>query len=765
MRHLAVIFVALSPMACDGPVMSADAGTDAAIVDAGPPPPSRPAAEPLIQWVDPFLGTGGVGYNDLGNAYPGPTRPFGMARPGPDTSTETGTPGFNHCAGYSDRDLYVDGFSQTRMEGTGTPDYGHIGLMPIPAMEDAFVTQRGSRSLWVEGSREASPGYFSGRVQRGNVRTEITSTERVGIYRFTFEPGDPLAILVDIGHRLSDDSTVMEGSVAIDLAAQEVTGYANIMAGYSGRVGGVPLYFVARFDRPFAAHGVWEGTTRRDGELTAVGGLSGAWVSFDPGAGETVILEIGISAVDLAGARANLEAETVAFDFDAARLESERVWETWLSRVRVEGRDEGEFGRFYTALYHSLLMPTLATDVDGRYLGIDRAIHTASGFTYYTDFSLWDTYRSLHPLLTLLYPEAQLDFLESLSAMARDGGAMPRWALGPGYTGGMLGDPAAIVMADSYRKGLTDFDLRSGYDALRMSALGDVVIPTAGYRGRGNAEVYDRLGYVPIETGGWSASKTLEFAYADYALGHLAEALGETADAARFFERAGSWRNQWDPAREFFVGRHEDGSFATQFREEQWQDYLSEGNPRQYLWLVPHDVPGLVEQLGGRDRALERLREFFAESEGERHTAFPPVWYWQGNEPDMHAAYLFTALGEPRESARWARWVAGAFYGDGPGGLPGNDDGGTMSAWLVFTYLGFFPFAGEDDYLLGSPFFTRAELAIGGGTFVIEAPESSTQEPIVTEAAVDSTPLTDFRLPHALIQPGSSLHLTMGPDT
>lgn len=747
-------------LACDGATPAADAGptdagTDAGPVDAGPLPPSVRAEAPLVQWVDPFLGTGGSGFNDLGSAFPGPQRPFGMVRPSPDTAEPGGAPVFTHCAGYAFEDDFITGFSQTRMHGTGIADYGHVALLPVPEMEDAFVTQEGAMTR--KSDEEASPGYYAVTLERGAIRAELTATERVAFHRYTFGAG-PQAVLVDVGHRLANDIEVVDGSVTVDPEAREVHGMARIDGGYSGRFGGVRMFFVARFDRAFEAFGTWEGETRSEGVATASGGQSGAWVSFG-GEGEAVEVAVAMSFVDVEGARANLEAELGAFD--DVRADTEAAWETLLSRVRIEGRDEGFFRRFYTALYHSLLMPTLATDVDGRYRGVDDEIHTADGFTYYTDFSLWDTYRTLHPLLTLLYPEIQLDFLRSLTAMAVDGGAMPRWPLGHGYTGGMLGEPAAIVMADSWRKGLTDFDLRAAYDAMRRGAFGEA---SPAFGGRGNAELYDRLGYVPVETGGWSASKTMEFAYADGALAHLADALGETDDAARFRERAGSYRNIWDAERGFFLGRHEDGSFTASFREDRWQDFYSEGNAWQYLWLAPHDVDGLVAQLGGRDTFLERLRLFFEQSARERRTAVPPTWYWHGNEPDMHAAYLFTAVGEPAESARWSRWVADAFYGDGPTGLPGNDDGGTMSAWYVFTGLGFFPFAGGDDYLLGSPRVTRAELTLDGGTFVIEAPESSERAPIPTEVTLDDAPLEGGRIPHADLRPGSTLRLMMSGE-
>lgn len=732
-----------------------DGGADAGRVDAGPPPPSAPAAPPLVQYVDPFLGTGGSGYNDLGSAFPGPQRPFGMVRPSPDTMEPGGAPVFTHCAGYAFDDDFITGFSQTRMHGTGIADYGHVALLPVPEMEDAFVTQEGAMTR--KSDEEASPGYYAVTLERGEIRAELTATERVALHRYTFGDG-PQAVLVDVGHHLANDVEVVDGSVTVDPDAREVYGMARVDGGYSGRFGGVRMYFVARFDRAFEGFGTWEGEARREGVAEAIGARSGAWVRFGADA-EAVEVAVAMSFVDLEGARANLDAELT--DFETARTETEAAWETLLGRVRIEGRDPGFFRRFYTALYHSLLMPTLATDVDGRYRGLDDAIHTADGFTYYTDFSLWDTYRTLHPLLTLLYPEIQLDFLRSLTAMAVDGGAMPRWPLGHGYTGGMLGEPAAIVMADSWRKGLTDFDLRAAYDAMRRGAFGEA---SPAFGGRGHAEVYDRLGYVPVETGGWSTSKTMEFAYADGALAHLAEALSEDADAVRFRERAGSWRNTFDPERGMFVGRHEDGSFVSEFREDRWQEFYSEGNARQYLWLVPHDVPGLVEQLGGREPFLATLRNFFEQSARERRNFTPPEWYWHGNEPDMHAAYLFTAVGEPAESARWVRWVADAFYGDGPTGLPGNDDGGTMSAWYVFSGLGFFPFAGGDDYLLGSPRVTRAELTIDGGTFVIEAAEASERAPIVATAELDGAPLEDLRLPHAVVRPGATLRLSMTAD-
>lgn len=743
----------LLALGCTSP-LDPDAGGGDGGIDANVPvPPSFRAPEPLIDLVDPFLGTGGLGYNDIGSAFPGPQRPFGMVRPGPDTSTEFGAVDFLHCSGFAYGDPYVTGISHTRMHGTGIADYGAVSLLPIDAMRPEYVTSAGARTRFVEGSRVASPGYFAMTLERGEVRVELTSTERVALHRYTYREGEPQGVVIDVGHSLADGVSIVDGSVEIDPEAREVRGFSHFSGGYSDRFGGMPVYFVARFDRGFAEHGVWEGEELREGGTSAAGAASGAWVSFDPSEGRTVRAEVAISFVDLAGARTNLEAESAGFDFDAVRAESEAIWERELSRVRIEARTEADVRRFYTALYHALLMPTLAMDADGRYRGLDGEVHVADGFRYYTDFSLWDTFRTLHPLLTLLYPEIQLDMLRSLVAMARDGGAMPRWPLGIGYTGGMVGEPAAIVFADSYAKGLRDFDLRTAYDAMVRSAEGRA---SERFEGRGDAEVYNRLGYVPM-----GASKTLELAYADWALARLAEALGDAEGQARFAARAGNWRNTWDPARGFFVGRHEDGTFAERFHEDTWEPYYTEGNARQYLWYVPHDLTGLAELAGGREAFLARLGEFFAESRRERRTLLPPAWYWHGNEPDLHAPFIFAALGEPAETARASRWVARTFYGDGPTGLPGNDDGGTLSAWLIFASIGLFPIAGHDDYVIGSPLVTRAELSIGGGTFVIDAPESSDRAIYVREARIDGEVLSAPRLPHSAIVPGGRLELDM----
>jgi predicted alpha-1,2-mannosidase len=453
--------------------------------------------------------------------------------------------------------------------------------------------------------------------------------------------------------------------------------------------------------------------------------------------------------------------EFPTFDFEDARTDAEAAWEALLGRVELHGTSEREFEIFYTALYHTLLMPTLASDVDGSYRGLDGEVHTAD-FPYYTDLSLWDTFRTQHPLLTLLYPEYQTNFLRSLARMAKDGGYMPRWPLGTGYTGGMLGESATIVFADSYEKGVTipADEVAVAYAAMRKTAMAPVPADSP-YPGRTGVLDYIALGYVPMEAGGSSVSWTLESAYNDFALASLATALGEPDDAAMFTARAGNYRNTYDPVSGLMVGRRKDGSFVADIDPLGWQDFYAEGNAMQYLWYAPHDLPGLAELMGGRDVMLDRLRDLFKNSEAEVIGIMPQQYYWHGNEPDLHAAFIFTALGEPAETARWSRWIGDKRYNDGPGGLAGNDDAGTLSAWYILAASGLYPLAGTDTYLVGSPRFTRMTLHLPGGDLVLDAPEASADAIYVDGATLNDAPITSPSLRHAELAGGGVLRFDM----
>jgi predicted alpha-1,2-mannosidase len=723
-----------------------------------PDAPARAATVPLVRYVDPRIGTGGVGFG-VGSTYPGPARPFGMVHPSPDTSTGKDAVGFSHCAGYAYDDTFVEGFSLTHANGMGIPEYGSIGIMPVVGMSPEKTKQSGYRSRFSHARETVSAGYYAVTLDDSNVRVEITAAERVAVLRATFPQASDAHVLVDIGHLVaSDGMKIADGRVAILPQASEVEGFARIDGGYSGRYGGMNVYFVARATRPFARHGVWKAGQLFPGEASRDGADVGAYLAFDTASEPIVELRVGISFVDEAHARQNLEAENAGFD--DVRRGAEAAWEKALGVAAIEARSDRDFRMFYTALYHALLMPTLATEADGSYRGIDGEVHQASGFRYYTDFSLWDTFRTLHPLLTLLYPDWQRDMLRSLAAMGRDGGMMPRWPLGVGETGGMVGDSADVVFADSWIKGVRDFDLREAYAVMRKQATGKPP-PGSLYAGREGIDEYIARGYVPIEGNSASASKTLEYAYDDFALAALADALGEAADRDAFLARAKSYANLYDETSGFLTGRHADGSFPS-MSPTSFESFFAEGNAWQYTFYAPHDIPGLAARMGGRDAFLEKLEQLFTRAACRpKIVGLPPQYYWQGNEIDLFAPWSFAVLDDWTRTARFTRWVMESQYGDGPDGLPGNDDGGTMSAWYVFGALGFFPLAGTDLYFLGSPTLTKATLHLRGGDLVIEAPDARPRARYPSAATWNGAPLARPRVTHAQIASGGTLRFSL----
>jgi predicted alpha-1,2-mannosidase len=438
----------------------------------------------------------------------------------------------------------------------------------------------------------------------------------------------------------------------------------------------------------------------------------GAWLRFDlSGANEpSVELELAISYVSIAQAEANL-AELDGHSFDQTKAAAADSWDAELARVRVLGGSDEQRRLFYSALYRAFLAPTTFTEANGSYRGFDDAIHDAGDATYYTDFSLWDTYRTVHPLFNLIQRERHADMLESLARMAAQGGDLPKWPLGIGYTGGMVGTSADIVLADAYLKDITDFDVETAYAAARLHA-----IEPRQNAGRGGIVGYRERGWVASDEIGASASRTLEFAHADHALSRWADALGETQDAALFEASAHNWKHLWAPELEFLIGRRADGSFELDgFDPLVWENYYSEGTASHYLWAVPHDVVALAELMGGIVPARERLAAYFETSaafmDGGGYNPLMPVpYYWQSNEPSLHDAYLFTELGDPASTQRWVAWARERYYGPGPNGLPGNDDAGTMSAWYVFAAIGLYPLPGSDGYWITAPIFERVEL-------------------------------------------------------
>lgn len=704
------------------------------------------ATAPFVRYVDPLIGTGGDGFG-TGSAFPGPQRPFGLARPGPDTSTATGDAvSFAHCAGYAFIDSHIAGFSQLHMHGTGIVDYGAIGFMPTLTMTAEKTTQRGYLSRFSHSRETVEPGYYRVVFDGSNITTELTATDHVALYRVTFAQNTDGVLIFDLGHTLPG-VRISAASITVDTPRNELYGRVRFLGGYSDRFGGVEAHWVARLSRPLTRAGTFTHGTLTPDTDTQTGTTVGAYVPIDTSRETTVTVAIGLSLTDLDHARANLAAESPSLDFDAARSASVAQWEALLSRVKITARGEHALKTYYTAVYHTLLMPTRVSDTDGTYRGVDGQLHHTDGWNYYSDLSLWDTFRTEHPWLTLVYPEYQRDFVRSIVAMAEALGYFPRWPLGTGETGGMVGDCGALMVADTWLRGLRDFDVDTAWSIANRSAH------ETPSRREGLSE-YLSNGYVSIDNTSSSASSTLEYAYADGALAAMARGLGHTDDAQWFASHALNYRNLYDPAQGYFLGRHRDGTFAMLDRAINWQDYFAEGNAWQYLWYAPHDLDGLSTLMGGRDTLLSRLDDFFTRSMNTRRNILPDPYYWHGNEPDLHAAFIPSHFDDLATASRYVNWVRTTRYDTSPGGLPGNDDAGTLSAWYTLAALGMFPLAGTDQWLLAAPSVTRAEVSLGTTqTINITAPNVTTSP----RATWNGTILPRPRLSHSQLAHGGTL--------
>jgi predicted alpha-1,2-mannosidase len=726
------------------------------------------AAAPVIQYVDPFIGSGGLGFG-FGSAVTGAVAPFGMVRLGPDTAKGGVIVPFYHYSGYYYDDQTIMGFSHLHFHGTGANGYGDLLVMPVPGFTPDKIKTTGYRSNFSKSTEIASPGYYAARLNNGNILAELTSTGRVGVHRYTFPSGaSGAAVVIDAG-RLIADSPARNIDLTIDPDGRTVVGHHRAEGGMSG---GFDLYWAIAFDRPLKGYGGWRGqeVLADATSITAPTEGGGVYLEFDVPDGGSVNLRVGLSMVDLDGAKNNLATEAPDFDFDATRARTEARWESMLGRVKVAAGNTDSDARalrmFYTAAYHSLIMPTIFSDADGRYRGFDHQTHQADGFQFYSDLSLWDTFRTLHPWLTLAYPEVQRDIVISLLKMYEQDHFLPIWPVSQGDSGTMIGASAELVIADSFVKGIRDYDTAEAYEAVTRSGR-EPRPPTSTSPGRRHIEDYLALGYVPQEDDESSTSMTLEYAASDGALSEFAKAFGRDADAAEFAGRAGNYRNHWDSATKFFRAKYRDGSFKTPFDAKQWDVDYRESTAWQYLWYVPHDPQGLIELFGGRESFVDALESFFEKSKQEHDKLndvsrmLPRTYYWAGNEPDIHTAYLFVDAGRADLAGHWSRWVLETAFGSGPDGLPGNDDCGTMGSWYLFTALGFYPVPGYDKYYVGAPLFPTTEITLPSGVLRINAPGAGPGKDIPRQASLNGTELPAFIFRHSDLAHGGKLDVEL----
>jgi predicted alpha-1,2-mannosidase len=718
-----------------------------------------------IAAVDVFVGTGGDGFG-VGSSLPGAGMPYGMVKLSPDTSSPNGAQmQWSHCGGYAYDDPKIVGFSHTHMHGIGVPGYGSVLFMPSVGFDPAGIEDNGFREVYDKDSEVGLPGYYGVTLGESGIAVELTAGHRTGVHHWTWPegtgsggggPADGAVLNIDLAYAIGGGKG-LAGAVEVMALERRVRGWTHTDSDHGGDF---VVYFDAVFDHDVTGYGTWADGVVSESVATAESTAVGAWLVFDVSEDLSVLAQVGISYTGPEGAAANREAEAVT-SFATARVRAQRAWQERLGRVEVRGGAADQQRIFYSALYHVYQHPTLVTDTDGSYRGFDDAVHN-DGRPYYTDFSLWDTYRTLHPLLILLEPAESADMAQSLVRMAEQWGGLPRWPLATSDSGSMIGTSADVVLAGSYLKGADNFDVERAWEFMWDHAREPVCCGS-----RSGVEEYLTLGYVAADLTGGSVSKTQEYAWDDWALSNLATALGKDLEATTLWDQSRTIGALWDPSVGFFRGRLTDGSWDPSFESTAWEEYFTEGDAWQHLWLSPHSEL-LTEIMGGRQNMLSTLEEFFELTLEDWENSSMGLWamlpyYWHGNEPDIHAAYLFAAEGRPHLTQKWVRWIMDSFYDLGPKGLAGNDDAGTLSAWYVFSSLGFYPWAGSDRYYVGTPAFERATLHLPGGDFVVRA-TGLDQGFYVQSVTLNGADLDVPWFSHADLAAGGTLSFVLGAE-
>lgn len=706
------------------------------------------------QIVNPFIGT-----DFTGNTYPGAQAPFGMVQLSPDN----GLPGWDRISGYFYPDSTIAGFSHTHLSGTGAGDLYDISFMPVTLPYHEAEAPLGIHTKFSHQNEQAHAGYYRVKLTDYDIHVELTATPRCGIQRYTFPEADA-AVFLDLKKAMNWDVTTDSYIEVVDSVT--IRGYR-----YSeGWARGQRVYFETRFSKPFRAVHIDSSailsvmdTVKKTTER--IGTAYKARFDFKTVAGEQVTLSTALSGVSMAGASKNLKAEVPKDDFDYYLKQTENRWNEELGKIAIRTADKDAKVKFYSALYHSKLAPTIFGDVDGAYFGADRKIHRAEGWTNYSTFSLWDTYRASHPLFTYTDPDRVNDMVKSFIAFYEQNGRLPVWNIYGSETDMMIGNHAIPVIVDAYLKGIGDFDANKALAACVATANID------HYRGIG---LYKKIGYVPYDvqdtynSDNWSLSRTLEYAFDDHCIAVMADRLGNKAIAATFSARAKYYRNVYNPASSFMQPRHSSGKFVAPFDPEEYSTHICESNAWQYFWSVQHDIPGLMDLVGGKSRFAQKLDSMFTMHPVDSSKL--PIFstgmigqYAHGNEPSHHALYLFNAVEEPWKTQHYAAQVMETLYLNNPSGLSGNDDCGQMSAWYVFSALGFYPVDPVSGrYEIGTPIFPYSELKLANGKkFTVKANRVNKSNIYIRSVTINGKPLETSYITHEQIMSGANLVFEM----
>ena len=706
-------------------------------------------ANDYTQEVNPFIGT-----DFTGNTYPGAQAPFGMVQLSPDN----GLPGWDRISGYFYPDSTIAGFSHTHLSGTGAGDLYDISFMPVtmPYLESA-EGGLGIYSKFSHADEKASAGYYQVKLKDYNIDVELTATPRCGVQRYTFPKAESMVVL-NLKKAMNWDFT-MDSQI-------EVVDSCNIR-GYrfsEGWARGQKVYFATRFSRPFKNVEIADDEIKLKGEK--VGTSKVARFMFDTEEGDQLTIVTALSGVSVEGAVKNLEAEAPHNDFDKYLAEVKADWNSQLDAIEIVGGSVDDRANFYTALYHTMIAPTIYSDVDGQYYGPDKKVHQADGWVNYSTFSLWDTFRAAHPLLTYTQPERVNDMVKSFIAFYEQNGRLPVWNFWGSETDMMIGYHAVPVIVDAYLKGIGDFDAEKALEACVATANIDE------YRGIGT---YKQKGYIPYNVAdkynaeNWSLSRTLEYAFDDYCIAEMAKKMGKTALADEFYKRSQNYRNVYNPATGFMQPIDDKGVFQPNFSPDEYTAHICESNAWHYFWSVQQDVKGLIALTGGQDKFAAKLDSMFTYIPAGNDEL--PIFstgmigqYAHGNEPSHHVIYLYNKVRQPWKAQKYAAQVMHELYFNAPAGLCGNEDCGQMSAWYVFSAMGIYPVDPvSGEYEIGTPLFpeTRVNLA-NGKTFTILAPNVSRENIYIQSVKVNGKPYDKSYITHQQIMDGATVEFEMG---
>lgn len=692
------------------------------------------------QYVDPFIGAA-----DNGHTFPGACRPFGMIQ----TSPVTGAVGWRYCSEYMYADSIIWGFTQTHLNGTGCMDLGDILVMPFTG--ERHRTWDAYRSSFSKTSENATPGYYTVTLDQAKVKAELTATTHAALHRYTYEQADSASILIDLQHGPAWNEKQYHSQVNSCEVNWEndstLTGHVNNKVWVDQ-----DYYFVMQFSRPVIDHfELPMAETEKGKRLVA---------SFNIQPGEEVLMKVALSTTGVEGAKANMAAEVPGWDFEGIRTAAKADWNSYLSRIEVEGTDK-EKTNFYTSFYHALIQPNEISDVDGRYRNAADSVVNATGGKFYSTFSLWDTYRAAHPFYTLMVPERVDGFINSLVDQAEVQGYLPIWGLWGKENFCMVANHGVSVVAEAYAKGFRGFDAERAFNAIKQTQ-------TVSHPLKSNWENYMKYGYFPTDlTEAESVSSTLESVYDDYAAADMAKRMGKTEDAAYFARRADFYKNLFDSSTQFMRPKKSDGTWKSPFNPSQighaesvGGDY-TEGNAWQYTWHVQHDVPGLIALFGGEEPFLNKLDSLFTLKLETTQADVTGLigQYAHGNEPSHHVTYLYALAGRPERTQELIREIFDTQYSPKPNGLCGNDDCGQMSAWYMFSAMGFYPVNPvSGEYVFGAPQLPEFVLHLADGkTFTIKAEGLSEANKYVKSITLNGEPYTKNFISHADIVKGGTL--------